>query len=93
MADAVAAEGQQVGSFMRHCRALHEKNMVIAVRNKRATLMQLFASFFFMLFVYIVDVAVQTQQKQESRYSNVPRLRLLAERRRGGECDRELPRS
>ena len=72
MADAVAAEGQQVGSFMRHCRALHEKNMVIAVRNKRATLMQLFASFFFMLFVYIVDVAVQTQQKQESRYSNVP---------------------
>jgi ABC-type multidrug transport system ATPase subunit len=58
--------------FMHHCAALHSKNITVALRNRRATLMQLFASFFFMLFVYIVDVAVQTQQKEESRFRNLP---------------------
>lgn len=66
----MVADGK--AQFLRHCAALHRKNLTVALRDRRATLMQLCASFFFMLFVYIVDVAVQTQQKAESRYRNLP---------------------
>lgn len=48
-----------------------KKNLLLSLRNKRATFLQLFASFFFVFFVFVVDQAIQFNQQGESAFKNL----------------------
>jgi preprotein translocase subunit SecG len=53
--------------FLRHCAALHGKNITVAKRDRRATLTQLFASFFFMLFVSTLFLSLYRRYLERER--------------------------
>ena len=83
----VAMGGGGGGEFLRHCAALHSKNITVAMRDRRATLMQLFASFFFMLFVR--TPAVHSDNRRRSTHSSSlpePRCSDFVEWEHGLSC-------
>ncbi|KAJ8771859.1 hypothetical protein K2173_027036 [Erythroxylum novogranatense] len=52
-------------------KALFSKNLLLSWRNKRATLLQLFASFFFILLLFCIDKATSSRNSQTTAFESV----------------------
>lgn len=57
--------------FFQQCEALLVKNAILAWRNRLATFLQLFASFFFVFLIFAVEKAVQASLSSRTEFQNI----------------------
>lgn len=58
-------------------KALFRKNLLLSCRNKRATCLQLFSSFFFILLIFCIEEAMKASEASSTTYKNVTDPTLL----------------
>jgi len=57
--------------------ALFGKNLLLSWRNKRATCLQIFSSFFFILLIFCIEEAMKASNASSSAYKNITDPTLL----------------
>ncbi|KAJ7195011.1 hypothetical protein O6H91_Y513100 [Diphasiastrum complanatum] len=68
--DATHERRTGISLFIQQFRALLRKNMLLSLRNKRATALQLASSFFFIFLIFAVDQAIKARQRTDTTYKN-----------------------
>lgn len=64
-------KGTWFGTFSQQFKALFRKNVLLAWRNRRATTLRLVAPFLFMLLVWLIDRAIQAEDRSLSQFKVV----------------------